>query len=136
MNPVSAGASGESGTAPIGMTGTAGGVSEHTAHIGGLAAQNAAAGSGAPQTTRFSNAQRVSQNQAVQNSVQTGQQNAVTLEGAKQVPAAGAGKVPPTVAPGVNASGDGKDNRYTQRPDTVHAPMGREKSPAGTAGTA
>ena len=136
MNPVPAGASGENGTAPIGKAGTAGGVSEHTAHIGVQAAQNAAAGPGAQQATRYSNAQRVSQNQTVQNAVNTGQQNAVTLEGAKQVPAAGAGKVPPTAAPGANASGSGKDNRFTQRPATVHAPIGGEKSPAGTAGTA
>ena len=136
MNPVRADTSGESGTAPIGMTGIAGGVSEHTAHIGGLAAQNAAAGPGAQQATRYSNAQRVSQNQTMQNSVQTGQQNAVTLEGAKQVQAAGAGKVPPNAAPGANASGGGTDNRFTQRPATVHAPMGGEKAPAGTAGTA
>lgn len=119
-----------------GTAGTGGSSSEQTVHGGAQAPANGTAGVGTQGATRFTNAPRMAQNQTVQNSVQSAQQSAVTLEGAKQTPAGSAGKTPPPAAPGAGANAGGKDSRFTQRPATAQAaPSGTGLQP-GTAGTA
>ena len=121
---ISGTAPGENRSVQPGVAGTGGTSSGHTTHNNGQAA------------TRFTNAPRMAQNQTVQNSVQSAQQSAVTLEGAKQTSAGSAGKTPPPAAPGAGANAGGKDSRFTQRPATAQAaPSGTGPQP-GTAGTA
>lgn len=119
-----------------GTAGTGGGSSEQTVHGGAQAPANGTAGAGTQTATRFTNAPRMAQNQAVQNSVQAAQQSAVTLEGAKQAPAGGAGKTPPPTAPDSGAPASGKDSRFTQRPAAVQPAQSGIGSQSGAAGTA
>ena len=120
-NPVFTSGPGENSSVHAGMGGFAPVPSEHMAHVGAPSQTRDPGASGSPSMTRFSNAARVTQNQTVQNSVQSAQQSAVTLDGAKQTTAPGAGKVPPAAAPATSVSDGGKENRFTQRPGSMPA---------------
>ena len=124
-------------TAPGGKTpqpgaaGTVGASSEQSVHGGVQASGNGKAGTGA---TRFTNTPRAAHNQTVQNAVQSEQQSAVTLEGAKQTPAGGAGKTPPASGTGVPSGGT--ESRFTQRLAAAQPLQSGTGPQSGTAGTA
>ena len=106
-----------------------------TAGTGGVSSEHSTHNSGQTAATRFTNAPRMAQHQAVQNSVQSAQQSAVTVESAKQMPAVSAGKGGPVSAPGTGISG-GRDSRFSQRPATAQPAQSGTSPRPGTAGSA